>query len=236
MPNNTIVDDKEFQSLMKQVTKLSSRQPQESITRRLFHVVLRASKLTPKSDKLGIMTLFQVSKTVTLRKIGRKAGRNFKRTGRKNVFGANNIYKILNAKLTAQRKPGLKRATALAQARKEISRRLSSIGTLKAGFTRGLKQLALAGGLSFRTRERKRVQKQSKAIIPPTKREKFTVAFQYDLVGRTAAGNSTGVPVLVQQAISKSVNIEKVQMAQRIGKEFSKNIKKLSKGFKMVGL
>jgi len=230
--SETMVQDKEFQSLMKQVTKLSRKQPQESITRRLFHTTLRAMKATPKADKLSIMSKFAVGKTVALKKVGS----GFKRTGRKSTFGNNNIYKIINADRRRNHKPPLKRAEALGAARREIAKRMSSIGTLKAGFVRGIKQLALASGSRFSTRERKRIAKHSTTEIPHTRRERFNVWFRYNLVGRNETGNSSGVPRNVQHSISKSVNIEKQQMAQRIGKEFAKKVQKLSKGFKVFGI
>ena len=229
----SFIQDKEFQTLLERVTALSSKSPLLSMTIRLKHVVLRAQKNTATADKIRINQDLGVGTKLRLK----KSGKGFLKTKNARTFSAGMLYRIVNARLKGRGKEIPKTREEMTKAaQKEYNRRMRSIGLLKQGYLRGLRILARESGKPMRKLSTKALHR---LILTPSTasviklRQGGVVEFTYRLGGTTIDKKSTGVPKQVQEALTRSANVEKREMAQHIGKKFADQVKKLARGGKV---
>jgi hypothetical protein len=151
--NCEIVNMNEFQQVLNRALSLSSRTLPNGINSKMFYITRGASRNTPKANRAEIeKELGVVGYKVAVGKRGKPLTRNGKiRWNRVVSNSATLAAKIVNARLGRAGKKGLFGVDMKAAVEKLISKRVSSVGTAKAGWWNAIRIFgASVGEASFK--------------------------------------------------------------------------------------
>lgn len=143
----------EFQALLREHLAKTSRTLPVALNSRMFNIVAKASKNTPKTERSTIeQELGVVGYALKFTKKGKysRAQSSKRRADAAVTNGTSIIHLIINARRGRAGRPGLYGSAMKEAITKFLQRRFRSVGTLKAGWTGALRMLGKSLGLSFR--------------------------------------------------------------------------------------
>lgn len=143
----------EFQKFLREHLAKTSRSLPVALNSRMLHIVAKASKNTPKTERSTIeQELGVVGYALKFTKKGKysRAQSSKRRADAAVTNGTSIIHLIINSRLGRVGKKGLYGAAMREAVTKFLLKRFRSVGTLKAGWTGAMRQLGQALGLTFR--------------------------------------------------------------------------------------
>lgn len=222
MSTGFTLDMREFNRTFRQYAALNKRKLPQIINAKLYTIAKKAQDYTPKADRAQIMAELGAT---SYQSVSRKTGKTTTRNRYKPTRLVNRIVQ------SRRRKKGLEplaKAELRKEARKLIAARLRGVGTLKAGFVRGLWSLAKAAKLYIPySRNLPKVKRVSKAWeARPGWNPK--AMFQYRTLARPHGRSSLQVHPEVVKAFNKAWQWGIKDMKQYIARKMRPDARRIS--------
>jgi hypothetical protein len=209
------LDTRDFNRALKEYAAESKRDIAELLNQKAYSVLIAAAAINRRADRARVLSeLGQQSSSIRANKVRiTKSGKVIRgKPVFEKVFSPT-LYAIIFAKA---KKSGQKIIDIEAAAQKELSRRLSSISFMKAGWFAALKKVAFSIGKSLKKENSRRGKDAFGDSSPALPKEKTEVSFWNTSFSRPENTTDTNPTRWAEKAIQKALAQESSNMRQRL--------------------
>jgi hypothetical protein len=212
-----------FQKALNLHLTLTSRTIPKALNSRMYYLLAKCVKYTPKADRQKLESFLGASSTMHTSKTGKQR--------RVYAYSATrSAYAIMNYRRKLRGEKPLSGDDAGIAVRKFIAKRFRSIGTLKAGWAAAKLYFGRAAGMfDINFEKLPKVKMPSKAVTAKDGFSPEAIATYRLLASKEGQPNTGHIHELAQDAMSKAWNEEYNEMIQHIAKKMDEVTDKVNK-------